>query len=91
MSRIQLKISYYAESQKNITEWEKNQSPNAKTKMNQMLKLSENFKAENMKMFQWSIKHPLVKKVENIRKEIEIKKKEPNENYGNKNTTLKQK
>ena len=43
--------------------------------MNQMLKLSENFKAENMKMFQWSIKHPLEKKVENISKEIEIKKK----------------
>ena len=42
-------------------------------------------------MFQWSIKYPLEKNVENISKEIEIKKKEPNENYGNKNTTLKQK
>ena len=59
--------------------------------MNQVLKLSENFKGDNMKMFQWSIKYPLEKKVENISKEIEIKKKEPNENYGNKNTTLKQK
>lgn len=59
--------------------------------MNQMLKLSENFKADNVKMFQWSIKHPLEKKVENISKEIEIKKKEPHGNYVNKNTTQKQK
>ena len=45
--------------------------------MNQMLKLSENFKADVMKMFQWSIQHSLEKnkEVENLSKEIDIKKK----------------
>lgn len=52
MSRIQRKIPCYAKSQKTITELGKKKSTSAKTKMNQMLKLSENFKADVMKMFQ---------------------------------------
>lgn len=75
---------------KNYNWMRKKKSTSAKTKMNQMLKLSENFKADVMKMFQWSIQHSLEKnkKGRKSQQRNRYEEKEPSENYGNKNTTL---